>query len=91
MVTAPTRYDNGGMTKFTNRHTQQHAPRRSRGFASELIYLVVVATIFNLVALAALAVASPLAATGQVLVGAVLLAVLVVVSAAVIRGLRFFA
>jgi hypothetical protein len=91
MVAAPTRYDNGGMTKFTNRNDEQHAPRRARGFASQLIYLVVVATIFNLAALAAVAVASPLAAPGQVLVGAALLAMLVVASVGVVRGLRYFA
>jgi hypothetical protein len=90
MVTAPSRYDDGGMTKFTNRKTEEQAPRRSRGFAWELIYLVLIATIFNAAALGAMAVASPLAAPAQALVAVSVLAVLVIASSAVIRGLRFF-
>jgi p-aminobenzoyl-glutamate transporter AbgT len=90
MVTAPSRHHDPGMTKVTNRKIEQKAPRRLRGFAWELLYLIVMAAIFNAAALGAVVVASGLAAPVQAAVGVSVLAVLVSAFSAVVRGLRFF-
>lgn len=96
MVTAPSRHDDGGMTYVENyrtakkHRTEQREARRPRGFARELLYLIVVAVIFNATALAAVAVASGLAAPVQVVIGLAVLAMLVAAFSAAVRGLRFF-
>jgi hypothetical protein len=90
MVTAPCRRDDGGMTKLTNRPTEQKMARRSRGFIWELVFLIVMATIFNAAALGAVAVASGQAAPVQAVIGVSVLAMLVVAFSGVVRVLRFF-
>ncbi len=90
MVNASSPHDNRGMTKLTNRTIEQRASRQSAVFAWELIYLIVMATIFNATALAAVAVTSSLATPAQALVSVSVLAVLVAAFSAVVRGLRFF-
>jgi hypothetical protein len=90
MVTAASGHDDGGMTNLTNLRTEHNGPRRTRGFAWELLHVIAVATIFNAVALAAVAVASGLAAPVQALIGVSVLAMLMAAFSALVEGLRLF-
>lgn len=102
IVITPSRRDDEGMTSLDNyrtienrrtvrNHRAEHrVARRSLGFAWELLYLILVAMIFNATALAAVAVASGLAAPVQVVIGLAVLAMLVAAFSAAVRGLRFF-
>jgi hypothetical protein len=85
MVSATSRRDHGDMT---NLRTQQNPGRRSRGFASDLLYLIAVAVIFNATAFAAVAAASGLAPPAQAAIGVSVLAALAVGFSIATRGLR---
>lgn len=90
METGLSRRHDRGMTKLTNRQTEQTARRRSRGFGWELLYWILVAASFNAVALGAVALTSGLAAPAQAVVGVSVFVVLVLAFFAVARSLRFF-
>src|SRR3954451_10487859 len=77
------------MTQPTNRDTEHTAPRRSGGFAWQLVYLLTVATIFNGAALGSVALASGHPAPVQVLIGVSLIIMLMAAFHVVVKGLAF--
>jgi len=90
MATAASHHEDGGMTKLKNRLTEQKAPRRSRGFMWELLYLLMMAMAFNAIALVAVAVSSGQAVPVQAMVGVSVVAMLAAAFSVVVKGLRFF-